>query len=137
MKREYYSTKQKEIILNVIEKQRHEFTIKDIYSEIKGKVGLTTIYRLIDRLISENLVGKYISKDDVTYYQYLKKCNEENHFYLKCDECGDLIHIDCDCIKGLSNHILKKHNFILNKKNIIINGICDKCINKGEKYGNS
>ena len=127
---ESYSTKQKDIILNVIEKQKHEFTIKDIYNEISDRVGLTTIYRLVDKLVDENVLNKYISKDNVTYYQYLKKCDEDNHFYLKCDKCGDLVHIDCDCIKDLSNHILKEHKFKPNKDKIIINGMCNKCINK-------
>ena len=124
---EVYNTKQKDLILNVIKNQRHEFTIKDIYEELKDKVGLTTIYRLIDKLVGDNIINKYITKDNVTYYQYLERCEEENHFYLKCDKCGDLVHIDCDCISELSSHIFKKHNFVLNKDHIIINGICEKC----------
>ena len=127
---EYYKTKQKVIIINAIKMQKHEFTIKDIYDELKGKVGLTTIYRMVDKLIDENIINRYISKDNTTYYQYLKECEEENHFYLKCDKCGELIHIDCDCIEDLSNHIIKKHRFKLNKKNIIISGICEKCIKR-------
>ena len=43
-----------------------------------------------------------------------------------------MIHIDCDCIEELTNHISKKHKFIPNKRNIIINGICNTCINKGD-----
>lgn len=124
---EVYNTKQKDLILNVIKNQKHEFTVKDIYEELKDKVGLTTIYRLIDKLVGDNIINKYITKDNVTYYQYLERCEEENHFYLKCDKCGDLVHIDCDCISELSSHIFKKHNFVLNKDHIIINGICEKC----------
>lgn len=131
MKRsESYNTKQKNIILDVIKKHEHEFTVKDIYNELKGVVGLTTIYRLFDKLIDENILNKFISRDNVTYYQYLKECNEENHFYLKCDKCGDLVHIDCDCIEDLSNHIFKEHKFKPNKDHIIINGECEKCIKK-------
>lgn len=129
---ESYNTKQKDLILNVIKNQKHEFTIKDIYEELNEKVGLTTIYRLVDKLIDEKVLNKNISRDNTTYYQYLKECSEENHFFLKCDKCGDLIHIDCDCIDDLSSHIFKKHKFVLNKENIIINGVCEKCIKKGK-----
>ena len=125
---ESYNTKQKDLILGVIKSQKHEFTIKDIYEKLNKNVGLTTIYRLVDKLVNENILNKYISKDNKKYYQYLKECNEENHFYLKCDKCGDLVHIDCDCIDDLSSHIFKIHKFKPNKKNIIINGICEKCI---------
>ena len=48
MKRnETYNTKQKDLILSIIKKQNHEFTVKDIYEEVKGNTGLTTIYRLV------------------------------------------------------------------------------------------
>lgn len=130
---EKYNTHQKNIILDVIKSQKKEFTIKDIYNQVNGKVGLTTIYRMIDNLIDENIINKYISKDNITYYLFLNSCEEENHFYLKCDECGDLVHIDCDCITDLSNHISKKHKFRLNKNQIVINGICKKCGKKGKQ----
>ena len=130
-KREHYNTKKKDIKNNGIKKQKHEFTVKDIYDELKDQVGLTTIYRMIDKLITENILNRYISKDNTTYYQYLKECEEDNHFYLKCDNCGELVHIDCDCIEELSNHIINKHGFKPNKKNIIINGTCERCIRAG------
>ena len=123
-----YSTKQKNKIIDVIKKQKGEFTIKDIYNNIKDDVGLTTIYRLVDKLIKEGSLIKNISEDNITYYQYLAKCMEENHFYLKCDKCGKVIHIDCDCISDLSKHILNDHKFTLSKEHIFINGICNKCI---------
>ena len=122
-----YKTKQKEIIINIIEGINHEFTIKDIYNSLNNKVGLTTIYRVIDNLVNENYVNKRIDKNNITYYDYLEKCDNENHFFLKCNSCGNLTHVDCECINDLYNHINKNHKFKLNKENIIINGICNKC----------
>ena len=125
-----YNTKQKNIILGVIRKQDHEFTVKDIYNEVKDELGLTTVYRMIDRLVLDKYLSKSISKDNVTYYQYLEKCDNENHFYLKCNICGAMEHVDCDCIDDLYKHILKTHKFKLSKDNIIINGLCNKCSSK-------
>jgi len=127
MLRDSYNTKQKELIINIIKNEKKGFTIKKIYNRLKDKCGLTTIYRLVDKLVIEGLLIKEISKDNITYYQYLEECNEENHFYLKCNNCGKLIHIDCDCIKDLTNHITKEHNFLLDKEKIILNGLCNKC----------
>ena len=129
---ESYNTKQKDIIMDVIKKHDHEFTIKDIYNELNGEVGLTTIYRLVDKLVDDNILNKTISKENITYYQYLKECDEENHFFLKCDKCGELEHVDCDCIETLSSHIFKHHKFKPAKEHIIINGLCEKCIEKGD-----
>lgn len=122
-----YNTKQKEIILDLIKNINKSFTIKDLYNELHGKVGLTTIYRLVDKLINEDLISKRIDNDNNTYYQYLGECNHDNHFYLKCTKCNKLIHIDCDCINDLTNHIFKEHKFKSNKDRIIIEGLCNKC----------
>ena len=128
-----YKTKQKEQILEMIKTYNNEFTIKDVYISLNKEIGLTTIYRLIDKLVKDGEVNKNIGKDNITYYQYLESCSNENHFFLKCDICGYMEHVDCNCINELSNHINKNHKFNLNKKNIIINGICNKCGKKYEK----
>ena len=123
-----YNTKQKDLIFMAIKKHKQEFTIKDLYSELENKTGLTTIYRLVDKMVNDGVLNKIIGKDNVTYYQYLEKCDHENHFFLKCEKCGDMIHIDCDCINELSDHIINEHNFKLNNEHIIINGLCKNCI---------
>ena len=122
-----YNTKQKDIIIDIIKKQKYPFTIKDIYSLTSKEVGLTTIYRLIDTLDSEGYLNKEIGSDNNTYYQYIDKCDEENHFYLKCINCGQIIHVDCSFASELSDHITTHHNFKLSKEHIIINGICEEC----------
>ena len=122
----HYNTKQKDLILDCI-KNHNEFTVNDIYEELNKEVGLTTIYRKVDELVNENKIKKYIGKDNVTYYQYLCDCDKDNHFYLKCEKCGTLEHVDCDCINELSEHISKNHNFELDKQNIVINGVCKNC----------
>ena len=122
-----YSTKQKDLILDVLKKYDKEFTIKEIYNEVKDSVGLTTIYRLVDKLVSEGIITKTIDDNNVTHYQYLEHCDHDNHFYLKCDKWKKMIHVDCDCISELSSHILNEHKFTPSKEHIVINGICDKC----------
>ena len=122
-----YNTKQKELILDTIKKHEKEFTIKEIHEELKETTGLTTIYRLVDKLVSEEVLSKIIKSDNTTYYQYLGDCHEKNHVYLKCDSCGNLIHVDCECIKDLNNHISKDHGFKTTDSHIIINGLCKDC----------
>lgn len=126
MKKESYKTVQKEELLRIIENIDKDFTIKEVYELLKGKVGLTTIYRYVDYLYEKKIVSKSIS-NNVTVYRYLKKCENDNHFYLKCNKCSKLIHVDCDSISILANHLTLDHGFIMNKDNIIINGICKNC----------
>ena len=101
-----YRTKQKDKILTLIEKQKQAFMVKD------------------------GTLNKTIGEDHNTYYEYLANCDCCNHFYLKCQKCGTLIHVDCDCINDLSLHISKNHKFTVLNEHIIINGICNECMKK-------
>ena len=126
-----YKTKQKDMIMKEIENTEGEFTAKDLYLKLNKEIGLTTIYRLIDKLVNEDVIVKNVHSDNSIHYQYLERCSCDNHFFLKCKICGRMIHIDCDCIDELSNHINNEHKFKLDKEHIIINGLCNKCNKEG------
>ena len=122
-----YNTKQREHIINAIKNIKKEFTIKELHEYLKDSTGLTTIYRLVDKLVDEGILRKTIDKNNVTYYQYLGNCNEKNHFYLKCESCGEVIHTECKQIEELTTHLMNEHKFKSTDSHIIINGICKKC----------
>lgn len=128
MTRGIYNTKQKDLILDYIKKNNKDFNSQDIYIALNKKVGLTTIYRLLDTLIKDNKLEKVTSNKSVKY-RYLEECSEENHFYLKCNKCGKIYHIDCDCLNNLYNDIYHEHKFKIDHRNIVLNGICKNCNN--------
>jgi len=123
-----YNTAQKEKIREIIKKQTKPFYPKDIYELIDG-VGLTTIYREISFLEEKGLLKKTIHNNK-TQYEYLTPCDNNNHFYLKCDTCGKITHVDCNFIDKLKKHIYNDHLFKLNDINLVLNGTCDECNRK-------
>ena len=129
MTRGHYGTRQKELILAIIQSMDHEFTVREVFDSIPDATSLTTVYRLVDLLVEEGIVNKTVGSDGNIYYQYIEKC-DCNHFYLKCEKCGSLTHVECDFVNDLEKHILKDHKFQLNKEQIIMNGICFDCCKK-------
>ena len=127
MRRDIYHTKQKDIIINCMKNINGEFTIQDVYLKLGKNIGLTTIYRLVNVLVDEGILHKVLKNHRVAYYEYLEKCDKDNHFFLKCDLCGAMEHVDCDCINELFSHILKKHKFQASHDQIIIKGYCQNC----------
>lgn len=130
MERKKYQTKQKDKILKIIKRTKKKFTVKDIHNKLNDEVGLTTVYRLIEQLVADGYLNKTIGINNEAFYEYLEKCDNKNHFYLKCEKCGKLLHVDCKCIGNLSKHVLKEHNFKTTTSTIIINGLCEKCSKK-------
>ena len=59
-----YNTKQKDLIIEAIKQQQKEFTIKDLYKSLDTNIGLSTIYRLIDKMILDGKIKKTISKNN-------------------------------------------------------------------------
>lgn len=126
-----YLTKSKQAIWKYIKKINGNFSSQELYEMMinnNEKIGLTTIYRFLEELEKNNELKKSFDDRNIATYQYLEKCNHVNHFYLKCNKCGSLIHIDCDCIVELQKHILVNHQFRTDNKNIIISGLCENCL---------
>jgi Fe2+ or Zn2+ uptake regulation protein len=120
-----YHTKQHEAILMAAKAIEHSFTPKELSEHLEG-VGLTTIYRALENFATSGQLKKTYT-DDAVRYQYLSPCAEDNHFYLTCNKCHNVFHVDCDCVGDFYQHISGKHHFLLDHNNILITGICEKC----------
>lgn len=127
-----YNTKQRESLLRFLESNgdRH-FTAAQIESElavIGEKLGKATVYRRLERLVEDGLVRRFIADDGkVCCYQYAGGEGCKNHFHLKCTKCGDLLHVECDYLDRMQEHIFEHHGFTVEKEKITICGVCEKC----------
>lgn len=124
-----YKTKQKAALLDLFtENGSRHITAAEIVeklSENGTKIGTATVYRHLDKLVSDGFLKKYIT-DSGACYQYGGDC-DGNHFHLKCTVCGTLFHVDCDFLESLSPHILEHHKFKVDNTRTVMYGTCEKC----------
>lgn len=107
-------------------------TVDQIYENLKNserQVGKTTIYRCLERLIEEGEVRKYIVEDGMSAcFQYISSSHQcKEHYHLKCCKCGELIHLSCDFLGKVNEHIYQEHHFIVDSSKTVFYGICEKC----------
>ena len=126
-----YKTKQRELVLSCLaETNGRHFTADDIAEMLDKKgthVGKTTVYRHLDRFLSEGIIRKYTLGDkNCACYQYSDgtKCE---HFHLKCIKCSKLIHADCDFLDKLSSHVEVHHDFVIDGSRTVFYGLCSDC----------
>ena len=104
-------------------------------NDIGKAVGLTTVYRQIERLVESGLVNKYVMDgSESACFEYLGndgQGRDKNCFHCKCLECGKLIHLECDEVKHLLAHIEEEHGFKVDISKVTLYGICPDC-QKGE-----
>ncbi|MBR2284832.1 MAG: transcriptional repressor [Ruminococcus sp.] len=128
-----YNTKQKEKLLDylIANKSRHT-NVSEISAYLAAEgtpVGTATIYRQLDRLVENGIVRKYAFDGKTgACYQYIEDEQQcHTHFHLKCLSCGRLIHLDCDHLAGISEHIAEHHGFIIDSSQTVFYGMCSDC----------
>ncbi len=133
-----YKTKQREELIGYMEKHRGvHVTVQEIcdYFHRKGNsIGMTTVYRQLERMVDEGLVNKYIiDANTPACFEYIaddKDHEEHGHdtcFHCKCESCGKLIHLHCDEMEKIKSHLLESHEFTLDPKRTVFYGLCKEC----------
>lgn len=136
--RSSYNTKQKEELLEYLKSLKgNHVTVNDIhkYSLSKNmKIGVTTIYRHLEKFVESGEVAK-ISIDGTSsaYFEYIG--NHSNHtntncFHLKCEKCNKLTHLHCNGLVQITKHISESHGFNLNSLKTVFYGVCNLCQKK-------
>lgn len=125
-----YQTKQKNIIKELfINNPDKHFTVEQILLEINNgvtSVSKATLYRALDNLVSLGEVIKFNLDGMCSCYLYNNKEHSEQ-IHLKCEECGNVFHIDSKVVKGIDSKLMKECGFLIDNKRTMLYGVCDSC----------
>lgn len=139
MQKVKYNTRQKQIILDCLKENSHRLLtcdeISDILKASGTPVGKATLYRFLDSLVLSGDARKLSddSKKCAAYQLIDKEMDCHSHMHLKCTDCGKLIHLGCDFMSGVGEHILEHHQFRIDNSRTVIFGLCSACSEKGGK----
>lgn len=125
-----YQTRQRAQILEVLRAQegRH-CTAEEVLSALRTRghtVGKATVYRYLDKLVQEGLVQKYIGEGGACF-QFIGEDTCREHFHLKCEQCGELVHLECHVLETLSAHLEEEHRCRVNRFRTVLYGLCPRC----------
>ena len=121
------NTKQKEIILDILEHNRIHPTIHEIYELAKEKyptIGQATIYRNVNRLVDEGKILKIPNRTNDSYHYDI---NISSHDHLLCKGCGKIIDIFDNDYSKIFNTIEKTNSVKIDKAIILLEGFCSNC----------
>ncbi len=133
--RSKYKTKQREILIEYFKSvSGNHITASDVCSYFKEQgaaIGQSTVYRQLESLVDEGIINKYIiDANSPACFEYTGH-NADNDgslcFHCKCEKCGRLIHLKCEELSGIADHLYEEHFFRLDPKRTVFYGICDKC----------
>ena len=133
MEKAVYRTKQAEKILAYVQKMSGEhITAKDIekhFVSLDDNIGLATIYRHLEQMADKGVVKKYtVDRNTASCFQFIPlEVKGSEHFHLKCEKCGKLIHFDCKEFVNMQEHLAIKHGFVVNSLKTVLYGLCNEC----------
>lgn len=129
-----YKTRQREELLSFLRTTEAEHvTVGEVCGHFQRcgcPIGTATVYRHLERMVDEGLVNKYtIDANSPACFEYVGRDSHagETCFHCKCEKCGRLIHLHCEELQGLSEHIRESHGFRINPMRTVFYGLCEDC----------
>jgi Fur family ferric uptake transcriptional regulator len=106
-------------------------TVDEIAAALSGggnPVGVTTIYRWLDKLERRGKVRKLVV-DGIAgaCFQYIGGADADS-LHLMCEDCGQLIDLPCYEASGFESHILRAHRFHVDITKTVLYGKCARCV---------
>ena len=135
-------TPQRQIVLQVIlDHPGEHLSAEKIYDILRGtesEIGLATVYRSLEILVSLGILqkiefGKEFDKRNKGSYSYeLNPVDPNQHFHhhLICTECKEIAEFEEDMLDHLEEDIFKKTGFKVENHQAKFFGICRKCWEK-------
>ena len=128
-----YQTKQKTKLLEYMKsKPGCHMTAADLYAYFRDSgepMGLTTIYRQLDKLVGMGILQKYIVDiGEPACFVYPDETHEhETEYHCECEKCGKIIHLQCPELTAFAEHMNAEHHFLLDPQRTVFYGLCETC----------
>lgn len=101
MAKSQYKTKQyTEMLAFMASVPGQQMTVQEIFEGMKNRgsrIGMTTVYRQLERLVEAGEVNRYVlDSNGGALFEYIDRqtnCHKPACFHCKCESCGRLIQI--------------------------------------------
>ena len=119
------TTKQKEFIKEYLKNSYIHPTAFDVLKSAKENninIGLTSIYRILNKMVEKQEAFSIIMKDNIVHYD----TNRGDHYHFICTSCNKIIDIDYDIEVFTQLEKRYKINFS-SIQDVHIYGLCSDC----------
>ena len=119
------TTKQKEFIKEYLKNSYIHPTAFDVLQSAKENninIGLTSIYRILNKMVEKQEAFSIITKDNIVHYD----TNRGDHYHFICTSCNKIIDIDYDIEVFTQLEKRYKINFS-SIQDVHIYGLCSDC----------
>ena len=125
-------TKQRKIILETLKEYPLHPNANQLVELIVNKYkdfSVATVFRNLKQLAEEGIIKKIDGLDNTTHFDH----NIHQHYHFLCKKCGKIYDVSDNIAPELIKKAESETGFIIEEHDIILQGICKNCIEKGDK----
>ncbi len=121
------NTASKTAILELITNSEVALSQIEIQNTLNGFCDRVTIYRVLDRLVNEDLVHKIATPDGTIKYASCNHLHEihthsHHHVHFSCEKC-----LAVTCLENVEPVFKIPENYKVKEMNFTLTGLCPKC----------
>jgi Fur family transcriptional regulator, ferric uptake regulator len=122
-------TAQADAVREALERVDGFRSAQEVYDALRGdaqSVGLTTVYRQLQRLAARGVADVIVSPDGTTSYRYCRAPGTHHH-HLVCRGCGRAEEVEGPAIERWTSAVAEQFGYTDVDHTVEIFGICSSC----------
>jgi Fe2+ or Zn2+ uptake regulation protein len=123
------STPKRLALLQILDEEKVYLSPESIWKKMQQRfkrIGLPTVYRILDELHEGNIISRVIHPNRQLYY-YLCR-NEEHHHHFICVSCSRVEDLHFCAEKEIESLVVKDMKGQVLSHILQINGLCSRCL---------
>ena len=113
-------------VFQYLYEERNHPTVDMIYKALCTEIptlSKTTVYNTLNLFIEKEIANVIVIEENETRYDI----DMTVHGHFKCEKCGKLIHLHCEDVVKLEQHLMDSHGFRMDPCRTVFYGICEEC----------
>ena len=120
------------LVIEELLNHKKPLTIDLLQKNLKGKIALSTLYRVLNDLKKINVIKEFNTPEKETVVELSIHEEEDHHHHIFCKKCGDVqdINLSSKLEVDLDKEIIEIQNslkFTVDEHTLELNGICSNC----------
>ena len=111
-------------VIGFLDRQTCCVGAQEIHAALGAKVGLASVYRVLDTLVELGLVQRVDVGDGIVRYEPLRA---EHHHHLVCDECGKVERFEDGQLERAIHAVEERSGYSVVQHDVVLRGACESC----------
>lgn len=132
----YKMTTGRKVILDALANTPDYLSAEEVYTKIHPqypRIGLTTIYRVLNLSAQLGLISKFAFGDSQARYRLAESFRTDSYHHLVCVNCHkvveftDFIEEEIKVLQGIKGDLARKYDYKIFNQVVQFYGLCDQC----------